>query len=474
MNRKSSYNIRKDEITNLKDELARAQKALEDISNVANKKRPESARISNEVPLFYTNHRTLQDISSWRSALLASENIQYPNRQSLYRLYKDVMLDGQVSTAIQARKAAILSSDFIVIGKNGKEDVNKTKWLTNKYFYDMLSLALDSIFFGFSLIQFNDLIDDKFTDVTLIPREYVVPELGIVTKMPAMITGQSYFEKPYVDWLLPVGERTNLGLISKVAQYMLYKKNAIEAWAEYSTIFGVPTRILHSDNQDPVERQRSENFLRNMAQSCYAILPKDDILEFMEPKSAAGAKEIFEGLINKCDEQIAKLILGQTSTIDNIGKVGSANVHKKQQDKVMEMDRQWIEQILKYQFIPFMSNFGFDFTGCKIEIRNDEELTMNEKLVLVNGLALNYDVPLSYVQETFGIQVAPKGSLYPLGQDLPKLETHSDNNTIPSQRPTKPQDADETPKEPETPSETERGQLKSKPTKEDTDLDVKE
>ena len=135
MNRKSSYNIRKDEITNLKDELARAQKALEDISNVANKKRPESARISNEVPLFYTNHRTLQDISSWRSALLAAETIQYPNRQSLYRLYKDVMLDGQVSTAIQARKAAILSSDFIVIGKNGKEDVNKTKWLNNKYFY---------------------------------------------------------------------------------------------------------------------------------------------------------------------------------------------------------------------------------------------------------------------------------------------------------------------------------------------------
>ena len=141
--------------------------------------------------------RSRQDIASWRSALLSAESILYPNRTRLYTLYKDVVLDAQVTALMTTRKNAILGSDFVVKNKAGEVDEKKTELIEKKWFRDFIDLSLDSIFWGHSLIQFGDLKNDEFTEVELIPRQYVKPEYSIVTDTPANITGVNYLEEPY-------------------------------------------------------------------------------------------------------------------------------------------------------------------------------------------------------------------------------------------------------------------------------------
>ena len=95
-----------------------------------------------------------QDIQKYLNAVNQAQNIQSPQRYQLYELYKRIEIDAHLSAAIQQRKNLILSKDFIVIGKDGKENEEKTALIQSKWFFDYLNLALDSIYYGFSLIHF--------------------------------------------------------------------------------------------------------------------------------------------------------------------------------------------------------------------------------------------------------------------------------------------------------------------------------
>ena len=81
-----------------------------------------------------------------------------------------------------------------------------------------MGLALDSIYWGHSLIQLGDIItvDDvpAFSDVCLIPRRHVVPEYGalIVNQSDTWQSGYDYRHSEMADWIVEVGGTHDLGL----------------------------------------------------------------------------------------------------------------------------------------------------------------------------------------------------------------------------------------------------------------------
>lgn len=367
---------------------------------------PEKAIITKKISYQNTLARTKQDIATWRSALQSAESLQYPNRAELYRLYKDVVLDAHLTSLIETRKNAILSSNFIVTKKD-KEKTDKTEFIKKKWFYDFVNLALDSKFYGYSLIQFGEFKNDEFSDLTLVPREYVKPEFSIVVPTPYQQTGENYLESPYKEWLIGVGEKTDLGLLAKAAPLVLWKKGALQAWAEYTEVFGVPMRIGKTNTRDEATRGNMEAMLRDMGNSAWGVFDTDEVVELIETNKNS-ASEIFEKLIEKCDEQLSKLILGQTSTADQKSFVGSANVHERILHQINEADEIFMENIFTYQLVPFLNMHNLGFNGLKIESEADDELNLEQKSIIDLKLLEFYDIPPEYILETYGTPVIAK------------------------------------------------------------------
>lgn len=362
------------------------------------------------IPYETTLSREKQNIATWRSALINAESIHYPNRTELYRCYKDTMIDAHVTSVISTRKNALLSSDFIVVDKTGKEVEEKTKLLHSKWFYDFIELSLDSIFYGHSLIQFDNLINDQFIGVDLVPRQYVKPELNLITPNTSEMKGKSYLEDPYKDWLIGVGSKRDLGLLMKITPLVLWKKQALTSWAEYVSTYGIPSRLGKTDVRDTKTRNLMVSMLRDMGSSGFAVVDKEDEVTIMNPSNASG-QDMFDKLIERCNSEISKLVLGQTGTTDEKSFVGSAKVHEKIMHQYNESDERLLMNVLNNQLIDLLNKHGLGFEGLLIKIEEDNDLTVDQKFLIDSKLMEFYDIDPKYILETYGTPVIKKSGV---------------------------------------------------------------
>jgi hypothetical protein len=395
----------------LKDKLKSTETELANVKNVKNAKPQKKQLVSTTIPFVTTLYRVQSDLTTFNNALIYAMNIMNPNRTELFRLFNDIMLDGHLSSVIQTRKASVLGAEFMFT-QNGKENPTMSDMFKTKWFYDFVNLSLDSAYLGFSLIEFGDLIDDEFQSITEVPRQYVKPEFSVVSPTTGGITGASYLEPPYSDWAMFIGEKNNLGLLVKCAPYVLWKRNAMMAYAEFCEM-NQAIRILKTDAYDEETRQAGENFMRTMGNSAYAILGKEDVVEFAESRNAAGAESLYNGLVDKCNEEISKLILGGTGMTDAKSFVGSAEIHQETFLLLCTQDKIFIQNVLNHQLIPFLILHGFPLEGWKIEVKPEEELSLVERFKVDAKLLDYFDFKPEYFRETYGADVYPKGSLYP-------------------------------------------------------------
>lgn len=368
--------------------------------------KPKEADVYTEyVPLKAAIQRTNNDMGRYKTGVISAENVLNPQRYMLYQVYQGVVLDAHYSACVEQRKNLILSKKFKVV-RNGEIDEKKTALINKKWFYEFNNYALDSMYWGYSLVQFKDIVKDEFSSVELIPRQFVKPEFHIVTKTWTEITGLDYTKEPFKDWVIGIGMPQDLGLLLKASPLIIWKKNALGAWAEFQNIFGVPARIGKTNLKDPTTLNNMVDMLANWGLSQYGVFGKDDIVELIE-SSNSDAFEVFDKMIERVNSEISKLILGQTSTISEKSFVGSAEVHERVLDNYAERDEQFIESVHNYQLVPLLKNFGILGEGDYIECDDSEEISKTEKNKLIIELLKTgkYTIPAEYITEEMGIPV---------------------------------------------------------------------
>lgn len=368
--------------------------------------KPKEADVYTEyVPLKAAIQRTNNDMGRYKTGVISAENVLNPQRYMLYQVYQGVVLDAHYSACVEQRKNLILSKKFKVV-RNGEIDEKKTALINKKWFYEFNNYALDSMYWGYSLVQFKDIVKDEFSSVELIPRQFVKPEFHIVTKTWTEITGLDYTKEPFKDWVIGIGMPQDLGLLLKASPLIIWKKNALGAWAEFQNIFGVPARIGKTNLKDPTTLNNMVDMLANWGLSQYGVFGKDDIVELIE-SSNSDAFEVFDKMIERVNSEISKLILGQTSTIAEKSFVGSAEVHERVLDNYEDRDEQFIESIYKYQLVPLLVKHGILSEGDEIECDDSEEISKTEKNKLIIELLKTgkYTIPAEYIQEELDIPV---------------------------------------------------------------------
>jgi hypothetical protein len=303
-------------------------------------------------------------LNTFRQSVESARSIDNPNRIDLYRVYgqisKDSHLASQVRTAIQS----VLQSGFF-LSKTDTPDKNATMLLQTAWFDAFVEHCLQAEFWGHSLIEFSQLNDEgMFTDAKLMPRENVKQEFGLFLVDPANVKGIDYRTAASKFGLIEIGDKYDLGIYELAAIEVITKNYARTDWSQASEKFGMPLLKILTSTQDPDELDRMENMAANFGSNGYVILSKDDDAEIVHANSGDWFN-IYKANIDGCDQNISKLINGQTGTSDEKAFVGSAEVHERILNDYTRARLRTIKHIADNQLIPFLVEWGYPLDGFK-------------------------------------------------------------------------------------------------------------
>lgn len=351
-----------------------------------------------------TISRTRADISTWKNALRAADNVENPRRARLQNLYTDILLDAHLTSQIELRMQHSLSVPFVLKRESEIDEKNTALLKAARWKNEIDREILWADYRGNSLIELTT--ENNTLCVTSLPRNNISPEKGILLLSEDDTTGIDYRNcREYGTWLLEFGSRTNYGLLNKAIPHVLFKRFAQSCWSELCEIYGIPPRFIKTDTQDPEMLNRAEAMLRDMGSAAYFIIDREESFEFAKGADTNG--DVYNNLISLCNSEMSLLItgavIGQDTKNGNRSKEESSI---KLLDKIVQADKKTLESYWNGTVIPALVKIGILPEGLTYELQQEEDI---EKLWGMTREALPYmDVDPEWMKDKFGIQVTGK------------------------------------------------------------------
>jgi phage gp29-like protein len=341
------------------------------------------------------------DIATYTAAIRGAENVDYSRRVKLYDLYSEVLMDAHLSSVINKRKSAILFTP-IEFKRNGIPDDKINEQLQSPWFIRFLSDVWDAQAWGFSLFQFY--VEGEWLNYNLIPRKHVDPVKQLIMHRQTDINGEGWDN--FSD-LLFVGNPDDLGTLAQAAPYIIYKRNTMADWAQFSEIFGMPVREYTYDGNDETARLKILMDAFNDGGAAVVIHPEGSGFNFVESGNKTGSAELYERLTERCNAEISKLYLGNTLTTEasDTGTQALGTIQKKGENLINLSDRKYILNILNYDMTDIFTSFGINVSGGRFEFAEPGEVDAGDKMAIIEKLH-NMGLPIShdYLYEQFGVE----------------------------------------------------------------------
>lgn len=337
-------------------------------------------------------------------------NIEHPKRALLYDIYADSLIDGHLTGIIGQRKGKTLGRKFKLTDTKGNESTEALAIFEREWFYRFLSLALDSIYWGHSLIEFGDIIHDdigmRFKEVQLIPRKHVVPEYGLVLlkQDDELKKGIPYRQDAYATWLIEVGEPYDLGLLNKTAPKYLSKKNMEAFWDMFGETFGMPLRVARTTSNSEQDLAKLEKAVNEMGAMMWAVVQDGTEIEIKET-TRGDAYNVYDKRIERCNSEMSKAMVQQTMTIDNGSSLSQSQTHLELFEQVCKADAKMMQYIINDKLLPLMLRLGFPLKGLTFEWDWSQEMTPAEVREQERVLLQYFDIDPQYFVDKYNIPI---------------------------------------------------------------------
>ena len=377
-----------------------------------------------------TEALTRSDIQDWRSAWQWAINIDSPNRQRLYDIYRDVDIDAHLSGCVKQREDFVLCKAFKIEDAKGNASDGAAHYFNRSWFRLLMRYALDANYWGHSLIELGNITTDGdgcpcYDGVTLIPRKYVIPEYGRVVTDLGMDwhTGIDYRQEPFSSWLIEAGQPDDLGLYLKAAVHTIPKKNMLAFWDTFGEIFGMPLRIGHTTVRDDKERAKMEKMMDNMGAAFWGLFPEGTDIQVVE-STKGDAFNVYDKRVDRANSEISKLIIGQTMTIEDGSSLSQSQTHLEVLENIIEADAAMLCDIVNNQLIPRMVRHGFPLKGMRFAWDNSIDYTPEQQLAFEKMVSDRYEVDPKYFADKYNMPVGERRS----AQSQPMPENGNDTD----------------------------------------------
>ncbi len=151
-------------------------------------------------------------------------------------------------------------------------------------------------------------------------------------------------------------------LCIKAYQYYWLKKNTLQHWALFNEKFGSPTAVArYAATTSEDDLRRLEETIASLPQDTGVLLPEGVGLEFLEARRASGSNTYRE-MADWCNDEISKIVLGQTLTTSEGRRSGSlalGQVHETVRRDYLASDAAIVGQVLSSQLARWITDFNF-------------------------------------------------------------------------------------------------------------------
>ncbi|MFA7466969.1 MAG: DUF935 family protein [Desulfotomaculaceae bacterium] len=341
-------------ITGLKKTIVRPR-----ASNEVKSEPKKNKRLSSTVNLPQPDRIRMQ-MDVLRNAVESARDIYCPSWIDLYNIYRNTTTDAHVRSQYQTAVNKLIASNF-VMARGGQDNEELTGLFKRPWFDKFLEFCYVSELWGYTALEFG--LQDQngeFTDLKIFPRFNIYPFNRNIIINQENTAGFYYGDEPARWFLLELSEPDNLGLLELISREVIWKAFARRDWSEHSEKYGKPHVIVYTDTEDTAETDKREQAAANFANNGYMIADKElDKVEFLESTGTGTAYLIYEKNIRLIDEQISKLMNGQTSSSDEKAWVGSAEVHERILDDWHHSRLRRYTNIINYKLIPFLAYHGY-------------------------------------------------------------------------------------------------------------------
>lgn len=346
-------------------------------------------------------HRGINDIGSWKSALRAAD---MGLRSKLYDLYEDVLLDGFVLDAVNKRIEAITDCDINFLA-NKKEVPEISELMDTIEFENQLKEIMWSLFLGISVDEYSFVNGFDFNSI---PRKHIRPKEKMIVRQQYDTTGISYEnDSMIIQW----GDDNDLGLLLKIAPYVIYKRGGFGDWAQFVELFGMPQRIGKYNSMDEQSRRLLIQAFEEAGAAPYLVIPKESEVE-QTTLSGSTNGALYNDFRNACNEEILITVLGQTMTTQDGASLSQSKVHMEVQEKKHRSDRRFVIRMLNKYLVPLLESRGYPVHGGKFSfVDKKDEITVND----LKTLSTMIPIPRSYGYEKYGIPEPKDGEEVFLG-----------------------------------------------------------
>lgn len=376
--------------------------------------------------------RRINDIGSWKSALRSADiGIRWP----LYDLYEDVLIDGTVTDAISKRIEAITDCDIHFTDSDGSVVEAMEELIDSLPFERLLEDIMWSRFWGITVDEFSFLPTFDFCSI---PRKNIRPKEKIIVRQLGDSQGISYADDPMViQW----GRDDDLGLLLKIAPYVIYKRGGFGDWSQFVELFGMPQRIGKYNSMDDASRRLLIQAFETAGSASYLVVPKESEIETsMMSGSVNGA--LYNDFRTACNEEILITILGQTMTTRDGASLSQSQVHLAVQEKKHRSDRRFVIRMLNTYLVPLLEARGYPVQGGRFGfVDKKDEISVTD----LNTLSSILPIPQEWAYDKYGIPKPADGEAVLGSTSRPQEPAPDGKKSSALKEPTKNPEEDEDP-----------------------------
>ena len=202
------------------------------------------------------------------------------------------------------------------------------------------------------------------------------------------------------------------GLAYSVAWMFLLASFTLKDWVQFMEVFGQPLRLgkYHPAATD-AEKRSLLRAVTQIATDAGAIIPEGMTIEFIESK--IGGQVPYESASRFFNEQVSKLVLGQTQTADHGSSLAQAKVHNEIRLEIKASDARKMGTTVNRDVIAWFVAFNFGSQAIAPRVEFPVPLPEDLKL-LVEAIGvlvpLGLEVDQDEVREKFGLSHPGKGA----------------------------------------------------------------
>lgn len=363
-------------------------------------------------------------LDDWNRAVDNAEDVHSQNLYDLAEIYHDIVDDYAVASSMAQRTSKAINSKIMFVNQDGTENETIKPFFLNvdgsqkPWFRRWLKIAMESKYYGFAVAELGAFIDGQFRRIEgraaceSIPYENLLPMYRFIKKDAEAGFSEgnaiSMDRGPEAKWLIPMGEKDDIGLLNKATPYVIWK-NVFANWSQHAEIFGQPFREGRTDVYDPERKEQMRKMFEEMVGSTYGIFHPDDEIQYIET-SKTDAFKIYDQLIERCDQAIVKIFLSQTGTTEEKAFVGSTEAHERVMSDIVMNDRFDLSEFFEDILLPKLRAVGAiplneSFSMVWIV---EEHLSLIQWAEIITKLSANYSIPVDEINKRFDIDVEEK------------------------------------------------------------------